>query len=224
MQDEHRINEAARVLAHPRVTLVQRAEQAERHFFNDVGVSHVRLAHRRVGAYAVAQLIGHVGQIGGVSFNRACAQALIVAGPCAREHVAVDLARMQVPVKRRAIAAHGMAHDEQRSLRIFGNRAVDHDVDVFRDFIESRIEYLGALRTAMAAMVESIHRIALRVQAHSEIVVAALMLAQTVHDNHHATRIGHRIGFAIEFRAVERLKHVFLHHGIPFSRRIPETC
>lgn len=206
------------------MALVQCAEQAKRHFFNDIGVGHVRLAHRRVGAHAVTQLIRHVGQIGGIGLNRTCAQALIVAGPCAREHVAVDLARMQVPIQRRTVAAHGMAHYEQRGLGVFGNRAVDHNVDIFRDFIEGGIKDLGALRTAMAAMVEAIHRIALRVQTHSEIVVATLMLAQAMHDYHHATRIGHRIGFAVEFRAVERLEHVFLHHGIPFSRRIPETC
>ena len=216
MQNEHRINEAARVLAHPCMAFVQRAEQAERHLFNNIGVGHVRLAHRWVGTHAIAQLVGHVGQIGSIGLNRTRSQAFIVAGPRTREHVAVDLAGMQVPVQRRAVAAHGMAHDEQRSLGVFGNRAVDHDVDVFRDFIKGGIEDLGTLRTAMAAMVEAVHRIALRVQAHSEIVVAALMLAQAVHDNHHAARIGHRIGLAEKLRAIERFERVFLHHGDSF--------
>ena len=228
VQDEDGVGELGGVLLEPLLTRVNGAEQTERHLLDDVRVGCVGKANGGVGAYAATQLVGDVGQVVGVGLDGGRGQALIVAGPSAGEDVAVDGAREHGGVHGCCEAAHAVADDVNGSHGVFDDGALDDFVDILRDFLEVGVVDLLTLGTAVAAMVEAVDGIALGVEAHGQVVVAALVLAQAVDDDYCGAGIVDSIGLAVQFDAVKGFERVFNRHGIPFprgARRRPvRTC
>ena len=123
-------------------------------------------------------------------------------------------------VERDAVATHAVAEEEHGTFGVLGDGAVDHDVGVVQNLIPVGVVRAFALALAVAAVVEAIRADAGLVQLLGHVVIAALVLAQTVHYDAYGPVVCGDLWVVEEPRAVERGDELVVCHGWPPCGRV----
>ena len=117
-------------------------------------------------------------------------------------------------VESHGVAAHAVAVEEDRNVRVFSNCAVNHHIGVIENLVEVVVVGALAFGAAVTAVIEAIGSNARLVHLLSEVIVAAEVLAQAVHHNENCLVLWRHLLEITQLGAVERFDEFICHSGL----------
>ena len=211
MGHEDGILEGLHALGKPLLAGLQGIHEAQAVGLLVIGVLPVPVNDLGNGANATAQLVGKL-DIGVHAVGCGGEEADGIADSRAGGHDAPQLLiGILGAIERDGEAAHAVAQQEYRDVRIFSDGHIHDHIGIIQDLMVAAVVGDLALGTAVSPVVEAVGAVAGLMELFRKIVVAALMLAKAMDDHDDRLIIRGGLSLGIKLGAIEGADDAFTH-------------